>query len=89
MQAGNTVLPARKDRIDNLPLSDLLSVIKEFLGLLVELQYSPSVHHLSVVDSLLHVLTELETQLAFLRTSLERERLIHNDLRHQIRGTTP
>jgi hypothetical protein len=89
MQAGNAALPPRKDKIDNLPLSDLLSVVKEFLGLLVELQHPPSVYYPSVVDSLFHVLTDLETQLALLRTSLEHERLIHNDLHSQIRGTIP
>lgn len=74
-------------RAEDQPLGDLQSVIHEFLALLSELQYVQPPHYLAVLESLLHVMTDLETQLVGLRITLERERLIHNDLQQRIGGS--
>ena len=65
-------------------VEELQTVIHEFLALLSELNHPqaipPITNYLSLIASLLHIMTDLETQLSIARTTLERERLIHNDL---------
>ena len=60
--------------------SVLQYVIYEFLSLLSETQSPQSPHNLFVLETLLHLLTDIETQLALIRTDLENKRLIYNDL---------
>lgn len=59
-------------------VEELQNVTYEFLALLSTLPLPQSSDYLVVVESLLHLMTDLETQIAIARTTLEKERLIHN-----------
>ena len=61
-------------------IEETQSVLHEFLALLTEVEELQTPHYLSVLESLLHLLTDLETYLALSRVRSEHERLIYNDL---------
>lgn len=68
-----------------LPVEELQVVTHEFLALLTELNHpqtltTTTTTYLSLVQSLLHIMTDLETQLTMARETLERERLINNEI---------
>ena len=58
------------------------TVSYELLALLAELiqtqNFPTDAEYLSLIDSTLHLMTDLETQLTLARTALESERLIQN-----------
>lgn len=64
-------------------LSTLQTSLAELADLAEELLHDPPAvqptHCLSLMDSLLHLMTDVETQLAHVRETLEEERLRHND----------
>jgi hypothetical protein len=59
-------------------VEELQNIIYEFLALLSSLPVPQSSEYLLIIESLLHLMTDLETQLALARMTLEQERLIHN-----------
>ncbi|MHA2245402.1 MAG: hypothetical protein ACXADY_10590 [Candidatus Hodarchaeales archaeon] len=69
-----------------LSVEGLQTVTHEFLALLSELNHQQTLstattsYHLSLIQSLLHMITDLETQLSIARETLERERLINNNI---------
>ena len=68
-----------------LPVEELQTVTHEFLALLTELNHpqnltNTTTTYQSLVQSLLHIMTDLETQLTIARVTLERERLINNEM---------
>lgn len=78
MLTGKSLYPNQRVGKEKQSLGELQSVTHEFLALLSKLRQPQSPHYLSVLVSLLHLMTDLETQLAIARTTLEQERLIHN-----------
>lgn len=64
-------------------LRTLQTSLSELTDLTTELLRNPPVvqptHCLSIMDSLLHLMTDVETQLATIREILEEERVQHND----------
>lgn len=60
-------------------VEELESVLHELLAHLAELRQPQHPYYLSVLGALLHLMTDLETQLVLARAALEQERLIHND----------
>ena len=69
----------------SLEMEHLSVMLQELLGLITELVQVPTPgttpFQLSLIDLALHLMTDLETALIIFRTTLEKERLIHNDLR--------
>lgn len=68
-----------------LSVEELQTVTHEFLALLSEFNHlqtltTTTTTYLSLIQSLLHIMTDLETQLSIARETLERERLINNDM---------
>jgi hypothetical protein len=59
-------------------VEELQNITYEFLALTSNLPHPQSSEYLAILASLLHLMTDLETQLAIARTALEQERLIHN-----------
>ncbi|MFX1283116.1 MAG: hypothetical protein ACFFB5_05645 [Promethearchaeota archaeon] len=62
-------------------VQELQGTLQEFLQFLTDLYQIQTIpafpDYLSVVDTLLHILTDVETQLSYALAALERERLIH------------
>lgn len=66
----------------SLPVEELQIVTHEFLALLSELIQTQTITttNRSLIQSLLHIMTDLETQLSIVQIKLEREHLINNDI---------
>lgn len=64
-------------------LGTLQTNLNELLDLVTDLFRDPFVDQptlcLTIIDSLLHLMTDVETQLATIREILEEERVRHND----------
>ena len=66
----------------SLPVEELQIVTHEFLTLLSELSQTQTITttNRSLIQSLLHIMTDLETQLSIVQIKLERVHLINNDI---------
>ena len=70
----------------NLLVEELQTVTHEFLALLSEINHPQQIltttttNYLPLIQSILHIMTDLETQLSIARETLERERLINNEI---------
>lgn len=81
MKTGRSPQPMVRLKKEEQAVGELQYVIDEFLTLLSELKQSQSSYNVSILESLLHLMTDLETQLAIVQTIIESECMIHNDLR--------